>query len=217
MRSKTLRLMLALLAIPFAAMAQDVENLIVNSSFEDDQDNLGGGPGWALWTGEGASANFEYDPKEAIDGETSMRVEITQGSATNWHIGLTQTGIALEGSETYTLSFWAKSEGTRVLAMELKREPGGQPWQGITDDGPLLVQEEWLEFTNTFIAPRDYPEENGLPAQLNFWLADDEETIWFDFVYLYEGEYQEIEPSEGPKAVDPSGKMATSWARLKRL
>ncbi len=213
-------LVLCLAVIPVIAHAQDdVENLIFNHSFEDDSDILTADPAWSSWFSAGdAAVEFSFDDEEAIDGVMSVKAEILQSSATNWHIGLTQTDLSLNSGEEYTLTFWAKAEEERPIGMEIKREPGGGlPWQGVTGKD-YVITTEWAEYTQSFTPEIDYPEENGMPAMLCFWLAEREVTIWFDFVYIYEDEYLEIEPSgKVQKAVRAAGKLTFTWAGIKQI
>jgi hypothetical protein len=212
-------LALCLVVITVTAYAQDdVENLILNPSFEDDTDILTADPAWSSWFSAGnAAVEFSFDDEEAIDGVMSVKAEILQSSATNWHIGFTQTDLRLDSGQEYTLTFWAKAAEERPLGMEVKREPGGMDWQGVTGND-YIITTEWAEYTQSFTPEIDYPEENGLPAQLCFWLAEKEITIWFDFVHIYEDEYIEIEPSgKVRKAVRPAGKLAVTWAGIKQI
>lgn len=206
-------LVFCLIAAPMVAQAQ---NLILNHSFEDDTDDPTADPAWSSWfSADNALVAFSYDSVEAADGEKSMKAEILQSSDTNWHIGLTQTGLNLTAGQEYTLTFWAKAEANRPIGMEVKREPGGMPWQGVTG-GDFDITTEWAEYTQSFTPEIDYPEENGLPAMLGYWLAADPATIWFDFVHIYEGPYVEILPSPtGPSAVQPTAKLTTTWAGIR--
>lgn len=211
-------IIVCLVTLPIIAQAVEFENLITNHSFEDDTDHPVAAPDWGSWFSAGnAEGVFSYDSSEAIDGEKSRKCEILQPSATNWHIGLIYTGLSLTKDQEYTLTFWAKAEVNRPLGMEVKRQPGGMDHQGITTND-YNITTEWAEYTQSFIPERDYPEENGLPADLDFWLAADKSTIWFDFVHLYEGKYVEIEPDYGiSEAVEPVDKLSVTWGRLREM
>jgi hypothetical protein len=206
-------------ALCWGPRAGAVENLLLNGSFEDTADSLNDDQQWGGWQGEGAQALFLYDKDVSIDGKRSVQVEIAKTSQTDWHIGLQYTNLSLKKGKQYTFTVWARAAKTRPAAFEVKRQPGGGlPWQGVTD-AQFTIAEEWAEYRKGFIPQRDYPEENGRPASLHFWLATDKSTIWFDFAHLYQGQYETIRPSKdvGNLAVGPAGRLAVAWGRLKGM
>ena len=202
-----------LLSLSVLAQAQ-IENILLNNSFEDESDLLNNGTLWERYVNASSKATFEFDedPANVIDEARSIRIEIDQFSGTNWHIGLTQDRFSLAAGERYTLTFWAKAEKPRVISIELKRSPGEGPWEGITEKD-FTIQQDWAEYVHNFICKKDYDRT----AFFAFWMAQDDPTVWIDFVSLYKGDYANIQPSGYvSRAVEAADKLPVAWAQIKR-
>ena len=73
------------------------------------------------------------------------------------------------------------------------------------------LTEEWKEFFITFKMTVD-----DVSTRAGIIMGAEKVDVWLDHIRLYEGEYvADIEGAE-PQAVDPSNKLATTWAALKR-
>ena len=160
-------------------------------------------------------AIMEIDSKEVIDGRQCAYIDISAVTGTNWHVGLTHDLLELEANETYTFDFFAKADITREISVELKRTPGGGlPYEGITSEN-YTINEEWDEYFKTFVPLKDYPDENGQPAQICFWVGQVEGEVWLDGVRVYWGERQARDDIVPDISVHAEGKLITSWARIK--
>ena len=85
----------------------------------------------------------------------------------------------------------------------------GAPWN-IYILQVISLTEIWKEFFITFIMP-----ENDVNSRAEIIMGTDKNDVWVDHVRLYEGKYvQDIEGAE-PHAIEPNGKLATTWATLK--
>ena len=188
----------------------DLENVLGdNTSFEMGFDN------WWQGIQGGAAAIMEIDTKEVIDGRQCAYIDISAVTGTNWHVGLTHDLLELEANETYTFDFFAKADITREISVELKRTPGGGlPYEGITSEN-YTINEEWDEYFKTFVPLKDYPDENGQPAQICFWVGQVEGEVWLDGVRVYWGERQARDDIVPDISVHAEGKLITSWARIK--
>lgn len=112
---------LALLAIVPAAQARQVENLVLNNSFEEDEDiqDDGAYDGWWTWnSAEGAGSVATVDETEAIDGVRSIRID-PRGTA-HWHFIVAYSTLSMDMSKDYTVSFWAKAAEPRSLTVAMK-------------------------------------------------------------------------------------------------
>ena len=203
-------LILFLVGVPLTVHAQvEVENLVLNPSFEDESDMIDDQwveNGWLYW-GQDAGLNsvIEIDEAEFIDGTRSLR---TDPQATiNWHFQAIYYPIAMDMGESYTYSFWAKAAEERIITVVMK-DVNNVGSFGVTE---FILTTEWSEYTAT--ADAQWPS-----IKLEFHLAVSEASVWLDFVYVYEGEYvEEILPSEigVQEAVEPANKLPIQWAEIK--
>ena len=181
-----------LVTVPFAAHAQ-VNNLVLNPSFEEDEDIYGGDQWWTWNPAEGEGSTATFVENEYIDGARSLRVE-PQGT-TDWHFYVVQT-VSLNVGTTYTYSFWAKAEAERPLTVDFKSVDNSVTW-GLTN---FQLTTEWTEY---YISA---PCQNA-DVKLEILCGASQIPLWLDFAYLYEGAYVTgIEPSglSSPvKAADP--------------
>ena len=184
---------LVLVAAPEVTHAQ-VENLMLNPSFEEDED-ISAGPQWWTWNpAEGAGSIATVVDTEFVDGARSLRIE-PQGSS-GGHFEVIQT-IPFNVGTTYTYSFWVKAEADRPLSVQFKAEDNSVTW-GLTD---FQLTTEWAEYYLTS------PSQNAM-AKLEMHCAAVDTPFWLDFAYVYEGPYVAgIEPGvvwRPVKADDPN-------------
>ena len=180
-----------------------VVNLIRNGDFED------GLLDWELRQSEGASAEMKEERRDSVKGQRCVFIEINVVAGTSaWHLALYQEGHQIEKDITYTLSFWAKAEELRPVAIYV--EQAADPWDeyGRTE---VEVGEEWQEYWTTFTASLSGPVWPRIA------LGTSDVNIWVDNVRLYEGDYEEEEDLARDSAVTLSGKLPMTWARVKEL
>ena len=201
-------LALFLIGVPLAVHAQ-VENLVLNPSFEDENDVIDDEwieNGWVTWgDADGLDSVVVFDEDDFIDGSISARVEPT--GTVNWHFMIIYYPVPLDVGELYTVSFWARAEEERVITVQMKDVDNAGSF-GATD---FTITTDWNEYT--------FSAEAGWPSiKLEIFVSGSDIPLWFDFVYIYEGEYVEgIFPSERsiPGAVDPADKLPVRWAAIK--
>jgi len=185
---------LTLVAVPLVTHAQ-VENLVLNPSFEEDEVILNDQAyeHWWTWGWEaGQNSTAEIDETEFVDGKRSLRV-IPMGD-TNWYFIVANSPILVEVSKDYTISFWAKAEEPRPLTAQLKATDNSiNAWGATTFD----LTTEWTEYHYTSEVLIDN-------VKLEILCAGSEVPFWLDFIYVYEGDYV---PGIGPvppmKSSDP--------------
>ncbi|MHC4329552.1 MAG: carbohydrate binding domain-containing protein [Planctomycetota bacterium] len=190
-----------------------VENLVLNPSFEEDE-VIQADPAWERWTTwgweSGLNSTVAFDETEFIDGTRSLRIEPTGG--TNWYFMVLQDNIPLTVGQPYTSSFWAKAEVERPLTTKMKATDNSVDW-GLTD---FELTTEWAEYSMTANAMSD-------SAKFEIHCAAVDAPLWLDFVFVYEGEYVEgiLPAGAAPrvKAFDPDpadGVMhLETWATLR--
>lgn len=202
-------LVLCLISVPFVVQAQEVENLVLNPSFEDELDVIDDNwieNGWVTWgDGDGLASVVVMDEDDFADDSRSARVEPT--GTTDWHFMIIYYPVALDFGEPYTVSFWAKAAEERTIAVHMK-DVGNAGSFGMNT---FTITPDWSEYHFTV----DAEQAN---IKLEIFVSGSEVPLWFDFVYIYAGEYVEgINPSEFVAAVQPESKLSISWGELKFL
>jgi hypothetical protein len=170
-----------LVTVPAATHAQ-VENLLSNPSFEEDEVILDD-PEWLQWATwgyeDGLQSTVEIDETEFIDGKRSLKVIPT--GTTNWYFIVLNLPIYVDVDKDYTISFWAKAEEPRALTVQLKATDNSINAWGATD---FELTTEWAEY--------HYASEVMIDnVKLEILCSAAEIPFWLDFVYMYEGDYIE--------------------------
>lgn len=183
--------------------AEPPENILKNGDFDDKLAE------WHHWTHESATAIFQTEGNKAepIVGKNAAYIKINKGGNALGHIQLYQQPFTLEKDTTYTYSLWAKSEKPRNVTMRIMHQ--GAPWT-VYAPKSINLTEEWTEFFITFKMPVD-----DVNSRAGIIMGIEKVDVWLDHIRLYEGKYvSDIEGAE-PHAVQPTDKLATTWAALK--
>jgi hypothetical protein len=201
--------MFFLIAIPLAAHAQEVTNLILNPSFEDEADIVDDQwieNGWATWGDmNGLNSVVEFDEDQFIDETRSLRIE-PKGDI-NWHFMVIYYPVAQDLGEDYTATFWAKAQEPRPISAKIKAVDNSV--DVVVKDFELTT--EWQEYWFTY-------EASAASIKYEIWVAGSDTFLWLDFASIYAGDYVEgILPSEfdGGKPVEPADKLPNTWASIK--
>ena len=198
-------LLVSILLVGFATLAyaeKPPENILKNGDFDLSLE------GWHHWTHADAAALFQTEGKKAepVVGKKVAYVKISKAGEL-WHIQFYQQPFTLEKGTTYTYSLWAKSEKPRNITMRIIHQ--GAPWT-VYSGKSIRLSEDWKEFFITFEMPAD-----DVSSRAGIIMGAEKVDVWLDHIRLYEGEYiADIEGAE-PQAVEPSDKLATTWATLK--
>lgn len=198
-------LSVSMLLVGFATLAYAEklpENILKNGDFDLSLE------GWHHWTHADAAALFQTEGKKAepVVGKKVTYVKISKAGEL-WHIQFYQQPFTLEKGTTYTYSLWAKSEKPRNITMRIIHQ--GAPWT-VYSGKSIRLSEDWKEFFITFEMPAD-----DVSSRAGIIMGAEKVDVWLDHIRLYEGEYiADIEGAE-PQAVEPSDKLATTWATLK--
>ncbi len=149
-------------------------NLIHNPSFET------GGGWWADWwpfrLQSVAAANLTRDNTTAEDGAYSIKITVTQNTSQKWYAQLQQPNLVLQGSRTYTLTFWAKAATAR--GAEACVQGAATPYTVYSCvEAPLTTN--WQKFTTSV-----YLSATDSNAAVEFNLAEATGPVWLDNVSL---------------------------------
>lgn len=179
------------------------ENILKNGDFDLQLEQ------WHHWTHESANAVFQTEGKKAepVVGENAAYISITKEGNAVGNIQFYQQPFTLKKDTIYTYSVWAKAEKPRNTTMRIMHQE--VPWNVYTAL-VMNVTEIWSEFVITFTMPVD-----DVNSRAGIIMGTDKTDVWLDHIRLYEGEHvQDVEGSE-PQAVQPNGKLATTWSSLK--
>ena len=191
--------------VTFIYAEKPPENILKNGDFDLNLE------GWHHWTHADAAALFQTEGKKAepIAGKNAAYIKISKAGGALGHIQLYQQPFTLEKGITYTYNLWARSEKPRNVTMRIMHQ--GAPWN-VYAAKSINLSEDWKEFFITFEMPVD-----DVSSRAGIIIGIEKVDVWLDHIRLYEGEYvSDIEGAE-PQAVEPTAKLATTWAVLKEL
>jgi hypothetical protein len=113
--------------------------------------------------------------------EQSLKIEVSQTRGTDWHAQIHQTGLSLETGKTYTLSFQARSPGSRAMNVAAMLD---QPdWRNLGLARTVKLTPEWKTYRFTFVA-RDTVANHD---RLSFAFGAQDGTLWLRDVALQSG------------------------------
>jgi len=201
-----LSVILALTILVSGAVAQDeIENLLSNPDFEGDTN------GWSLGNGN----VFIIDDKEECPTETNVvhaRIDFVGANA--WEPEIHSPSFALKQGNTYTYSFWAKTEEGETKAINPMFESNDPAWAGAGGMN-ITLTDEWQEYHSTAVWTNETRPVVVIHIGLNF-PPTEMNDMWIAHAKVYEGNYveEEIEGLE-PKSVTPVGNLAIPWGKIK--
>ena len=181
------------------------ENILRNGDFDLNLE------AWHHWTHADAAALFQPAGKKAepVVGKKVVYIKISNAGNAVWHVQFYQQPFTLEKGTTYTYSLWAKSEKPRTVIMRILHQ--GAPWNEYARQ-TINLSETWKEFFITFKMTAD-----DVSTRAGIIMGGQKADVWLDHIRLYEGEFvADIEGAE-PHTVEPTHKLATTWATLKDL
>ena len=148
----------------------DTPDQILNGDLEDGLNH------WSFWanTGAGAAATVDIDPHGGVSGSAAAHVTVT--SATRpWDILLSQYDRTTVAGQSYTLSFWARSDVTQTVAIGIaKQDPPGTNY-GFRFDA--LFTPQWQHFHLW-----DDATVTAGDGQLTFAVGESTGELWLDGV-----------------------------------
>ena len=148
---------------------------ILNGDFEDGLDH------WSFWvnTEAGAAAMAEIDPHGGVSGSAAVHFTVTS-AASPWDILLSQYDRTTVAGQSYTLSFWARSDVTRTVVIGIaKQVPPGTNY-GFRFD--VLVTPQWQHFHLW-----DDATVTASDGQLALAVGERIGELWLDEVQLQAG------------------------------
>lgn len=132
---------------------------------------------WNLEQHEGCRAGISRRPGLPDD---AIQIQIDKADDTEWHLQLTQSGLALTEGRYYTVSFDASSDRQRTVNCSIGQ--AHDPWGNLGLSRRVELTDRWTHFTLGFVATAD--EDN---ARISFVLGGDEAPINLAHVELRPG------------------------------
>lgn len=140
---------------PSTIIAQEVEKISENGSFEDFV--LGEVTAGSLsWTfninANGADAAFEIVSDAQDDDERALKIEIgTFNGADDWNIEAVNEPLLVKEGEVYTASVWLKADTTTRVARFYFGLPASGNWDRFEETDVVLTT-EWKEYVFEHVA-----------------------------------------------------------------
>lgn len=186
-----------------SAQAVEVANLLQNPEFEL------GKQGWSTWVEDAnAGALAEPDTNEKVKGKQSLLIDIFAAGGGK-RVELHQNPLNLKGGWALTYAIWLK--GDKVRNAKIICNHRADPWTSYGSKD-IVIQQDWQEFWTAVQVPAD-----DAIAGIYLELRDTKGKVWVDAVRLFQGDYVADDTiGQKPRAVEPSSKLATTWADAKR-
>lgn len=144
------------------------DELLINADFSD------GSRHWELETGTTAEGRLEAS-------ENVLHVITEKPGEQSWNLQLKQNNLNLENGAPYTISFRAKSDAERNLAIGVRLQQS--PWRFLGLQRHVQLSTEWQEFSFVFVASGTEP---GI-SRLDFNFQNQMGSFWFTDMSLRRG------------------------------
>jgi len=151
------------------------QNLLQNGNFSTDR--TGAPQHWNLEQHEGCRAGISRRPSLP---DNAIQIQIDKADDTEWHLQLTQGGLALKQGRYYTASFDASSSRPRTISCSIGQ--AHDPWGNLGLSRRVELTDRWTHFTLGFVAKAD--EDN---ARISFVLGGDDAPVNLGHVELRPG------------------------------
>ncbi len=157
-----------------AVSSYDPSNLLDNAGFEASLTGT-----WLLEVTKtaGAAATATVDHSTFVEGNASLRLDVTGVDGTNWHVDFEQQNRKLTRGVTYDLTFWAKADTARVIAVDSQKNGGDYRNYGLSQS--INIGTDWKQYTATFQA-----NETVTDARIQFWAGQQTGQVWLDGIQL---------------------------------
>ncbi|HZO87503.1 MAG TPA: carbohydrate binding domain-containing protein [Chthonomonadaceae bacterium] len=140
-------------------------NLLQNADFARQEQN------WMLERSVAPeSASLQWLGADAVPpgvGGRVARITVNTPDKENWHVQFYQKGLDLAKGEPYTLTFWARADRVRPLAVHANVAAEDGHGIGLAAD-QIVLTPEWRKLTFVFTPTRTLPGHN----RLTFLLGD---------------------------------------------
>ena len=153
----------------------DTPDQVINGDFEDGLDS------WSWWvnTGAGAAATFDVDATGGISDTAAAHIVVTSASD-HWNVEFRQFDKNTVAEQSYTLSFWARSDVARTVRASIIKQTA--PWTDYGFGVKAVVTPQWQHFHLS-----DNASVTAGDGKLEFLVGDVVGELWLDNVQFQEG------------------------------
>jgi len=159
-------------------------NLLQNGNFAAG--TAGTPPHWHLEQHAGCQATVSRRPSPSGGG---IRIRIDKADETQWHLQLSQGGLALKQGQYYTVAFDASSGQPRAVSCSVGQ--AHEPWSNLGLSRRVELTAQQTHYTFGFVASAD--ESN---ARISFALSGDDAAVNLASVELHPGGQVALAKSE---------------------
>ena len=196
-----MRLILTLIKIFFISTALVAQNQlpILNGDFESIDPVTGEFSWWTHTQNNGGQATYSIETSNLISGSSkALKSQVIQLGANNWDVKSKSTyKFQVIAGETYTVSFWAKMEGSSAAPLKVVfQSDASGSYQGAN----RTVSNQWQLFSHTFTV-----QSNSNLNELIFWYMQSGVTYYLDQVNVYRGDYINLNTDISYQTVDGFG------------
>lgn len=160
------------------------EDLLTNAPFGAQ------GMKWFLEKRDGMEASLNVEPSTPEARGAVLHAQIENVVKPDWFLQLQLDGLDLAPGQTYTLSFWAKSDAPRALRAGAKMDR--DPWQVVGLAQAFQLGTQWKRYSATFRATEPIPNH----SRLSFTLGDSDADVWLADVQLSSGDGSTLEDGQ---------------------
>ena len=153
----------------------DTPDQVVNGDFEDGLNSWG----WWVDSGASAAATFDVDATGGISDTAAAHIVVTSAAQAD-AVEFRQFDMDTVASQSYTLSFWARSDVTRTVYASIIKQTS--PWTNYGFNEQALITPQWQHFHLS-----DDASVTANDGKLEFLVGDVVGELWLDNVQFQEG------------------------------
>ncbi|MDD5341005.1 MAG: carbohydrate binding domain-containing protein [Patescibacteria group bacterium] len=151
-------------------------NSIKNNSFEN---HLASWDFMSYGQGQGAGTLSEYGGT-VPEGNVGAQIDVSN-PGDPWQVSLAQAIGSVSDSESYIVTFYARSSGQPRLA-KVALAQNSSPWSDLTSETEFETSSnDWQKYQVEFT-----PSADEANSRLIFYVAQDSTTIYFDDIHVYQ-------------------------------
>lgn len=158
---------------------------IANGNFESNPANSP----WAIERFGTANGVFLYETANPFSGQRSSRVIVSGVDGTDWHVQFRQLGMSMKKDSVYTVSFAARSDENRTIAISIQQSAAPFTYYAGTS---FQLGTTWQKYSYSFIAPAT----SNSGTRLAFIVGASTGSYWFDEVTFGRGAVQGLDAQE---------------------
>ncbi len=166
------------------SLQQNSDNYIQNGDFEHALDGT-----WEGINYLGTDAQFIRDTTEKVSGDYSACVNVDKTTGKDFDVQLRQLGLALEKGKKFTLSFYAKADRSKKMAVRYSQQI--DPYASYGLDKTISLDSQWEKYTIDFIS-----SQTDGHSRFSFNLGETVGKVWIDQVALREQEMSYLDADE---------------------